>query len=80
MNSADAVLMGNNLKLLVKMLESSKKALSIIKQNLFWAFSYNFIAIPLAVSGKMHPVAAALFMVISSLIVVGNSMRLYKDK
>lgn len=80
MNSADAVLMGNNLKQLIKMLEGSKKALSIIKQNLFWAFSYNFIAIPLAVSGKMHPVAAALFMVISSLIVVGNSLRLYKDK
>ncbi len=80
MNSADAVLMGNNLQLLVKMLTRSKKTLSIIKQNLFWAFSYNFIAIPLAVSGKMHPVAAALFMVISSLIVVGNSLRLYKDK
>jgi heavy metal translocating P-type ATPase len=78
MGSADVVLMRNDLGLLVNSLRLAKRTLSIIKQNLFWAFSYNLIAIPLAVSGKIHPVLSAAFMAASSLLVVGNSLRLYK--
>lgn len=78
MDSADVVLMRNSLSLLVRALVLAKRTLSIIKQNLFWAFSYNLIAIPLAVSGKIHPVLSAAFMAGSSLLVVGNSLRLYK--
>lgn len=76
MESAGAVLMRNDIALLIPLIRLSKKTLSIIKQNLFWAFSYNIIAIPLAVSGRIHPIISAILMAISSLIVVGNSMRL----
>jgi Cu2+-exporting ATPase len=76
MESADVVLMRNDLGLLPEMIKVSRKTLSVIKLNLFWAFSYNLIAIPLAVSGKIHPIMSAAFMAISSLIVVGNSLRL----
>jgi Cu2+-exporting ATPase len=77
MESADVVLMRNDLRLLPEMIRVSRKTLSVIKLNLFWAFSYNLIAIPLAVSGKIHPIISAAFMALSSLIVVGNSLRLH---
>ncbi len=77
MESADVVLMRNDLRLLPELIMLSRKTLSVIKQNLFWAFSYNLLAIPLAVSGKIHPIISAAFMAVSSLIVVGNSLRLY---
>ena len=54
------------------------RAASIIKENLFWAFSYNVVAIPLAVTGFIHPVMSAAFMSFSSLFVVTNSMRIRK--
>lgn len=76
MESAGAVLMRNDIGLLIPLIKISKKTLSIIKQNLFWAFSYNIIAIPLAVSGRIHPIISAILMATSSLIVVGNSLRL----
>lgn len=76
MESAGAVLMRNEIGLLIPLIKISKKTLSIIKQNLFWAFSYNIIAIPLAVSGRIHPIISAILMATSSLVVVGNSLRL----
>jgi Cu2+-exporting ATPase len=80
MESADVVLMRNDLNLVPRLIRVSRKILAVIRENLFWAFSYNLIAIPLAVSGKIHPIVSAAFMVISSLIVVGNSLRLYRVK
>lgn len=77
--SAGAVMMRKDLRLVIELLHQSKKILSIIKQNLFWAFSYNIIAIPLAVSGKIHPIISAISMAVSSLIVLGNSLRLRRD-
>lgn len=76
--SASAVLLRNNLSIIEKSHKVCRKTLKIIKENLFWAFSYNFIAIPLACTGLIHPVMSAAFMSFSSLFVVTNSMRIKK--
>lgn len=78
--SADAVLMRNDLGLTIRLLEISRETLTTIRQNLFWAFSYNAIAIPLAAAGKIHPGISAALMAASSLLVVGNSLRLRKGR
>jgi Cu2+-exporting ATPase len=74
--SADVVLTGGDLSLVPRFLSLSRKTMRVIRQNLAWAFSYNLIAIPLAVSGHLHPILAAGFMSASSLVVVWNSLRL----
>lgn len=76
MESASAVLLRNDLTLIPKAHKICKKSFRIIKENLFWAFSYNIIAIPLAVAGLIHPIMSAAFMSVSSLIVVANSSRI----
>ena len=76
--SADAVLTGGDLALVHRFLALSRKTMRVIRQNLAWAFSYNLIAIPLAVTGHLHPILAAGLMSASSLVVAGNSLRLKK--
>ncbi len=78
LESADAVLMRDDLRLVPRFLAISKQTMRVIRQNLAWAFSYNAVAIPLAVSGRLHPIASAALMAASSLVVVGNSLRLRK--
>lgn len=74
--SAGAVLMREDLGLVPRLLEISGRTFATIKQNLFWAFSYNIVAVPLAATGKIHPIISAGLMATSSLLVVGNSLRL----
>jgi Cu2+-exporting ATPase len=76
LESADMVLVRNDLRLVPEAVKLSKRTYGVIKQNLFWAFIYNMVALPLAVGGLLHPVIAAIAMTLSSLSVVGNSMRL----
>ena len=79
--SADVVLLNNeNLKQLTQALQLGKHTLLTIKQNLFWAFSYNLVAIPIAFLGLLNPMWAALFMAFSDIIVIGNSIRLRYKK
>jgi len=78
--SADVILLQGNLDLLVKAFGTTKATLSTIRENLFWAFFYNVLAIPLAVAGLLTPMIAAGAMVFSSLIVVMNSIRLKRRK
>ena len=72
--SAQVILLNGNLNLLVQALKTSKATLSTIKQNLFWAFFYNVVAIPLAAFGYLSPMIAAFSMAFSDVIVIGNSI------
>ena len=79
--SSDIVLLNkNSLQQLTKALKISKHTFLTIKQNLFWAFAYNIVAIPIAALGYLNPMWGALFMAFSDVIVIGNSIRLkYKN-
>ena len=74
--AADIIIVGSNLNAAVDAMALARRTLSIIKANLFWAFAYNVAAIPLAAVGVLNPMAAAAAMGLSSLFVVGNSLRL----
>jgi len=76
MESADVVLVREDLRLLPELVRLSRRAYRVIRQNVFWAFFYNAVAIPLAMAGLLHPIVAAGAMAASSLFVVGNSLRL----
>ena len=77
---ADLVLLSENLAHLLKGFAVARRALSVIRQNLLWAFVYNVLAIPLAVLGFVTPWLAGIGMSGSSLLVVLNSLRLQKSE
>jgi Cu+-exporting ATPase len=77
--SGDLVLTNSSLTGVVHAIELSKATFRKIKQNLFWAFAYNVVAIPLAVAGVLHPVIAELAMALSSVTVVVNANLLRKS-
>ncbi|SIS62059.1 heavy metal translocating P-type ATPase [Neptunomonas antarctica] len=76
--NADAILISSDIGRLVDAILLSRKTQSIIRQNLSWALLYNLIALPLAAMGFIAPYMAAIGMSVSSLIVVGNALRLTK--
>jgi P-type Cu+ transporter len=80
MQTADVVLMNQGLRHLPAALQLGRQTFSTIRSNLFWAFFYNVIAIPLAAFGWLTPAVAALAMGFSDVVLVANSLRLYVKK
>ena len=78
--SGDIVLAKGSLTGVVQAINLSKETFKKIKQNLFWAFFYNSIAVPLAILGFLNPVIAEMAMATSSVTVVGNALLLMRKK
>lgn len=78
-DSADIVIVKGGLAKVAKSILLSRKTFKVIRQNLFWAFLYNIVAIPMAMAGMLHPAIAEVAMAMSSISVVLNSLRIKGD-
>jgi Cu+-exporting ATPase len=74
--SAKVVLLNTDLQSVIKFLQISRHTMLTIRQNLFWAFAYNVVAIPIAAFGFLNPMVGAFAMAFSDVVVIGNSLRL----
>ncbi len=86
MDSSDVILTKNDLRSIINLIHISKKTIRNIKQNLFWAFFYNCLMIPIAIGIlkpigiSINPMIASLAMVLSSITVILNALRLKNIK
>ena len=78
LQTADITLIGGDIAKAAEAMELSGFTIRVIRQNLFWAFGYNIVAIPIAALGKLNPMIASAAMAMSSVSVVLNSLRLQK--
>jgi Cu+-exporting ATPase len=78
--AGDIVLVQGDLSKVITAIQISRATFNIIRQNLFWAFSYNLLALPLAIFSQISPSVAAGAMALSSLMVVLNTLRLFGKK
>lgn len=74
--TADIIVLGENIERIPHAIAEARRTFRVIGQNLAWAFVYNVVAIPLAATGHVTPLVAALGMSVSSLLVVANALRL----
>ena len=86
MDSSDVILTKNDLRSIINLINISKKTIKNIKQNLFWAFFYNTLMIPVAMGLfnplgiSINPMIASLAMVLSSITVILNTLRLKENQ
>ncbi len=78
--AADVCLLAEDLRLVPWSVRLARRTVRIVRQNLAWCFAYNGVGIALAASGRLNPVIAAGLMAGSSLLVVGNSLRLLREE
>lgn len=78
--SAKVILLKGRIDVLPEAFGIAEKTVQTIRQNLFWAFAYNIVAIPIAAMGFLNPMWGALFMAFSDVVVIGNSIRLKYKK
>ena len=74
--TSDVVLLRHDLTLIPLFIDLSRRVRRVVRENLWWAFAYNAVAVPVAAAGLLTPVFAAVAMSFSSLLVVLNSLRL----
>jgi Cu2+-exporting ATPase len=74
--TADVVILSDALPRIGEAIRHARRTLAVVRQNLFWASAYNAVAIPAAALGHVTPLVAAVGMSLSSLVVVGNALRL----
>ena len=78
LEAADVVLVRDDLRVLPSTVELARATLRTVRGNLWWAFGYNVVAVPVAAAGLLNPLLAGAAMAVSSLLVVTNSLRLRK--
>ena len=76
--AADIILLKSEIEAVPEALGLARATLRTIKQNLFWAFFYNALGVPLAAMGFISPIICAAAMGVSDLIVIGNALRLLR--
>jgi Cu+-exporting ATPase len=74
--AGDVTLVSSDLRAAGDAVRLARRTLGVIRMNLFWAFAYNVVLLPLAFAGRLNPILAAAAMAASSLFVVTNSLRL----
>ena len=78
-DSAEVCLLSNDVSRIPWAIHLAQRTRSVIRQNLFWAFGYNFVGVILAACGVLNPAVAAGLMIVSSLLVISNSLRLMRE-